>query len=111
MKQLLWLAGAALVLAGCQDAGEPDASANSASNATGEDIGQRVAALSERERNVVFIRAILDAKLPCQAVKSSRRLEDQDGRPLWRADCSGGGSHMITITRDGTANIVSRSDR
>ena len=115
MKQLLWLAGAALALAGCQDASEPEApanaSANSASNASGEDIGHRVAALSERERNVVFIRAILDAKLPCQAVKSSRRLEDQDGRPLWRADCSGGGSHMITITRDGTANIVSRSDR
>ncbi|MCD2325103.1 hypothetical protein LQ953_13860 [Sphingomonas sp. IC-56] len=115
MKQLLWMAGAALALAGCQETDEPaapaNASANWTANASGEDIGQRVAALSDRERNVVFIRAILDAKLPCQAVKTSQRMEDQDGRPLWRANCSGGGSHMITITPDGTANIVSRSDR
>lgn len=115
MKQLLWMGGAVLALAGCQEASEPaapaNASANLTANASGEDIGQRVAALSERERNVVFIRAILDAKLPCQAVKTSQRLEDQDGRPLWRADCTGGGSHMITVTPDGTANIVSRSDR
>ena len=115
MKQLLWITGAALALAGCQGAEDqapaPNASANVTTNASGEDVGARVAALSERERNVVFIRAILDAKLPCQAVKTSQRMEDQDGRPLWRADCSGGGSHMITITPDGTANIVSRSDR
>lgn len=115
MKHMLWIAGAALALAGCQDGAEQEpaanVSANAATNASGEDVGQRVAALSERERNVVFIRAILDANLPCQAVKTSERMEDQDGRPLWRANCSGDGSHMITITPDGTANIVSRSDR
>lgn len=114
MKQLLWMVGTALALAGCQGADE-QASTNAATNVTakasGEDIGARVAALPERERNAVFIRAILDAKLPCQEVTKSQRLEDQDGRPLWRADCSGGSSHMITITPDGTANIVSRSDR
>lgn len=115
MKQLLWMAGAALALAGCQGAEEQAPAANAAANVTansaGEDVGAQVAALPERQRNVVFIRAILDAKLPCQAVKTSQRLEDQDGRPLWRVDCSGGGSHMITVTPDGTANIVSRSDR
>lgn len=115
MKHMLWIAGAAVALAGCQGGAEQEpvanASANATSNASGEDVGERVAALSERERNVVFIRAILDANLPCQSVKTSQRLEDQDGRPLWRADCSGGGSHMISITPDGTANIVSRSDR
>ena len=90
MKHMLWIAGAALALVGCQGAAEQEPVANAsvnASNASGEDVGQRVAALSDRERNVVFIRAILDAKLPCQAVKTSQRLEDQDGRPLWRADC------------------------
>ncbi|UYY59648.1 hypothetical protein [Sphingomonas sp. S2-65] len=115
MKQLLWMAGAALALAGCQGAQEREpasnAAANLTANASGEDIGARVAALPERERNVVFIRAILDANLPCQAVKTSERMEDQDGRPLWRANCDGGQSHMITISPDGTANIVSRSDR
>ncbi|MBB5710723.1 hypothetical protein [Sphingomonas xinjiangensis] len=115
MKQYLWMAGAALALAGCQSEGTQEPAANAVANvnvnSSGEDVGARVAALPERQRNVVFIRAILDAKLPCQAVKTSQRLEDQDGRPLWRADCSGGGSHMITVTPDGTANIVSRSDR
>lgn len=71
-------------------------------------ITARVVAMGDRERNVVFIRALLDADINCSSVAKSERLPDENGKPLWRADCANGGSHLITITPDGTANIISR---
>jgi hypothetical protein len=71
-----------------------------------------VLAMPDSLRNVVFVRALTDAGLKCDGVEHSERLPDQDGQPLWRADCVGGNnSHMISITPDGTAHIVSRTDR
>ena len=55
--------------------------------------------------------ALLDAEMDCQGVASSVRLPDQDGKPLWRVNCTNNTAHMIAITPDGTANIVSRTDR
>ena len=112
----------ALALGGCGTAPEAArnetavtsaAEANAAGNeVAGENITAKVVAMSDRERNVVFVRALMDAGLPCDGVTGSERLPDQDGKPLWRADCKApGGSHMIAITPDGTAQIVSRSDR
>jgi hypothetical protein len=112
---------AALALAGCGPASEPANTvtldnANVEANAVGNEAasGNAVAAvlnLSDRQRDVVFIRALLDAGIECQKVTSSERLPDQDGKPLWRANCSDKRAHMISITPDGTANIVSRTDR
>jgi hypothetical protein len=83
-----------------------------ANDAAPQNVLAAVLAMPERQRNVVFVRAILDAGLKCEGVTASERLPDMDGKPLWRADCKGGNnSHMITITPDGTANIVSRTDR
>ncbi len=114
---------AAIALGGCgAPSGNDAAGANAAltpepANAVGnelasENITARVLAMGDRERNVVFVRALMDAGLPCDGVTSSERLPDQDGKPLWRANCKApGGSHMIGITPDGTAQIVSRTDR
>ncbi|WP_213981720.1 hypothetical protein [Sphingomonas sp. dw_22] len=116
---------AAALLGACQPAAENQSNAaapaetnvdaaegNAVGNVAAENVTARVLAMGDRERNVVFIRAILDAGLPCDGVQSSERLPDRDGKPLWRANCTGsGGSHMITITPDGIANIVSRTDR
>jgi len=126
MKKFVILpALAALALAGCGRATERDGTANSAvaepdnaaaeANATGnaasaDNALEKVLAMSDRQRNVVFIRALMDAGIDCQSVESSQRLPDQDGKPLWRANCPSG-AHMISITPDGTANIVSRTDR
>jgi hypothetical protein len=82
-----------------------------ATKAGGENALAAVLEMSDRQRNVVFIRALLDAGIDCQSVTSSERLPDQDGKPLWRVNCSGKTAHMIGITPDGTANIVSRTDR
>ncbi|AQR75761.1 hypothetical protein [Sphingomonas sp. LM7] len=127
MKMVMFLPTiAALALAGCGPAAERNETANSAvaepgnagaeANATGNDAAagnalEAVLAMSDRQRNVVFIRALMDAGIDCQSVNSSVRLPDQDGKPLWRANCPGGVAHMISITPDGTANIVSRTDR
>ncbi|WP_404337502.1 hypothetical protein AB2M62_02450 [Sphingomonas sp. MMS12-HWE2-04] len=116
---------AAVLLAGCQASDdEPPANGTNAvplnaaaetnaigNVAEGENVTAKVLAMNDRQRNVVFIRAIMDAGLPCQQVVSSVRVPDQDGKPLWRANCDGGMAHMISITPDGTANIVSRTDR
>lgn len=127
MKRMILPALAAVAMLGaCQPAAEQKGNVtvtdegaandttegNAVGNATGENITARVIAMNDRERNVVFVRAILDAGLPCDGVQSSERLPDRDGKPLWRANCVGnGGSHMIQITPDGIANIVSRTDR
>lgn len=124
-KRIVLPALVALVLGGCGSTGEgsgaaneattvnaADAEANAVGNAAGGENAQAaVLGMSDRQRNVVFIRALLDAGIECQSVVSSERLPDQDGKPLWRANCSDKRSHMISVTPDGTANIVSRTDR
>ncbi|UZK67478.1 hypothetical protein [Sphingomonas sp. M1-B02] len=111
----------AIALIGCQAADEPNAATNAAvsddaegkvvGNASADNALAAVLGMTDRQRNVVFIRALLDADIPCQGVDSSTRLPDQDGKPLWRVNCQGGTAHMIGVTPDGTANIVSRTDR
>ncbi|TGX54240.1 hypothetical protein E5A73_09005 [Sphingomonas gei] len=108
----------ALALAGCGSSGDAGGAnavadeANATGNAAGgQNVTAAVIAMSDRQRNVVFIRALLDADIDCQGVTSSERLPDRDGKPLWRANCSNKTAHMISITPDGTANIVSRTDR
>ncbi|OAN57405.1 hypothetical protein [Sphingomonas sp. TDK1] len=121
MKRILLPSLVALALAGCQQGGEAtgNAAADNAAEANavvgngamGNNVAAEVVAMNDAQRNVVFIRAIMDAGLKCDHVESSQRLPDQDGNPLWRANCSGGVAHMVTITPDGTAKIISRTDR
>jgi predicted small lipoprotein YifL len=120
IKRIALPALAALALAGCGPTGPANTvaadNADVEANAVGNEAapGNALAAvlgMSDRQRNVVFIRALLDADIACQQVTSSERLPDQDGKPLWRVNCSDKTAYMIGITPDGTANIVSRSDR
>ncbi|MBC9032517.1 hypothetical protein IAG41_08950 [Sphingomonas sp. JC676] len=124
---ILPMLAAAALLGACQPVAEKEANVTVTAEANGDEavetnatdnvaepanVTATVLAMNDRTRNVVFIRALLDAGIPCDGVESSVRLPDRDGKPLWRANCTGnGGSHMIQITPDGTANIVSRTDR
>lgn len=117
-KHLVLPAFGALLLAGCNGGGgtptntvtvtEQANSDEAVGNASGG--GAAVAALSDRQRNAVFIRAILDAGLKCDAVTSSERIDDQSGQPTWRANCGPNNQHVISISQDGTATINSRTD-
>lgn len=115
------IACAALALAACNPAADnnsaaasnaaPAAEANASENgAQPSNALAAVLALPDKQRNIVFVRALLDADLKCEGVTSSDRLPDQEGHPVWRANCKNGTSHLITITPDGTANILSRNN-
>ena len=98
------IAGLALAIAACssgQNANAP--AANAAAPA-----GNQVAALSEGQRNAVFIRALRDAGLDCQHVDRSESAGTAQGLPVWRATCQGGGEYLIAVGADGTAQILPR---
>jgi hypothetical protein len=82
---------------------------NAAANAA-QPVGNQVAALSEGQRDAVFIRAIRDARLDCQRVQGSARIGDYRGMPVWRARCQGGGEWIIVVANDGTAQILNPAE-
>jgi hypothetical protein len=100
----LWTAAIALTaLAGCNKAEEPK-------NVTSIEVPEgnaetRIASMPEGERNGVFIRAIRDAGLPCQSVKTSAAGAPVQGQPSWSARCDSG-DYVIVIGKDGTAAVV-----
>jgi hypothetical protein len=99
-----------LILGGCN---LDDSDITAATNSEAElqptrNFQQEVLDLPEAQRNGVFIRAIRDAGLPCQGVTESERI---DGALLtYRARCESGRDHIVTITSDGTAQIVTGPD-
>ena len=103
---------AALVLAGCQAAPEAEVAANKAeANVTGNsEAGSNVAATvlgySDKVRNGVLARALIDAKIPCGTVTKSERTRDINNNPAWRAECKNGVFPIVSITPDGTAVVV-----
>lgn len=106
---------AALLLAACD--GGPTPAANEAgenvtlaNEADATNYQAEVMALPLNARQGVFLRAVRDAGLTCQQVTDSEKLADRDGNPTWRATCDGDSPHIISISRDGTARIMSRSD-
>lgn len=113
------IACAALALAACTPAADNStaAAANAATpDANGADNGAEpsnalatVLAMPDKQRNIVFVRALLDSDIKCEGVVSSKRMPDSEGKPVWLAECKNGSTHMISITPDGTANILSRN--
>jgi hypothetical protein len=105
------IAALVLTLAACGGGGQnqaaPPAHAAGAANTIAEPAGNQVAALSEGQRNAVFIRAIRDAGLDCQHVDSAVAVDAGLNLPTWRATCQGGGEYMITIDPSGTALVQS----
>ncbi len=98
------IAALALVTAACGEQTGHAPAANAANAA--EPAGNQVAALSEGQRNAVFIRAIRDAGLECQHVQSSVAAGRVQDMPVWQATCQGGGRFTIAIGADGTAQIL-----
>ena len=96
---------AALALAAAACGGSGGNQAAPTANAP-EPAGDRVASLSEGQRNAVFIRAIRDAGLECQHVDRSVAAGTVQTLPVWRATCQGGAEYSIAITADGTAQIL-----
>lgn len=83
------------------------AAANAAADAT--NYQEAVLKLPPEQLDGVFLRAIRDAGLNCQEVTQTERFDPVDGNPAWRVYCDKT-PHLISITRDGTARIISRTD-
>ena len=95
----------ALALAACGGERRDEVANQPEANDT-VDVANQLAALPEGQRNGVFIRAIRDAGEDCQHVVASSRAGEYQGMPVWSAQCDGGGSWTIVVTRDGTAQLV-----
>lgn len=112
-KTYLAMTGA-LLLAGCgggqQAANESAANMAAGNAADATNYQAEVVALPPRLQDGVFLRAVRDAGLNCQEVTETERLDPMNGNPTWRVTCDGRTPHIISITRDGTAKITSRSD-
>ena len=115
-RMVLTIGFAALALAGCNPPANQaannaaQADANATGNAAAEDKQAIILGYNDRTRNVVFIRALMDAQLSCDVVTKSERMADMGGLPTWHVYCKNGQEHQISITRDGTAKILSRTD-
>lgn len=115
MRNFIPVIAAALLATGCGDGAEPvpgNAANEMAVANAGDAINYQaeVIALPLNARQGVFLRAVRDAGLTCQEVTESERLDDREGNPTWRAICDGDSPHLISISRDGTAKVMSRSD-
>ncbi len=83
---------------------QPSGSANSG------DAAAQLTALSDRQRNGVFIRAIRDAGLECQHVEWSTRSGTYRGMPVWTAACARNQVWVIVVGNDGVAQILNPAE-
>jgi hypothetical protein len=96
----------ALALATAACGGGQNQGANGNGGSAAEPVTNQVAALSDAQRNGVFIRALRDAGFDCQHVERSVPAGTIQNMPAWRATCQGGGEWTILITADGSAQIL-----
>lgn len=105
MKKL-WTSGALLLLAaGCSPQGSNQMDMTNLA-ANGVDYRERVAEMPEGQRNSLFLRAIVGASLPCQAIESATPGTDSAGTPVWNVHCSGGHDRTVIIAPNGGARIL-----
>lgn len=95
----------ALATAACSGGGQNQAAGGNAAKAAAP-VTNQVAALSEGQRDAVFIRAIRDAGFDCQHVERSVAAGTIQNLPAWRATCQGGGEWTIVVAADGTAQVI-----
>lgn len=94
----------ALATAACSG-GQNQANIANTANAA-EPVTNQVAALSDAQRNAVFIRALRDAGMDCQHVERAVPAGMVQNMPAWRATCQGGAEWTILIAADGSAQIL-----
>ena len=114
MRKIGVVVAGALLLGAC-GGGQKAENVAAAANAVGENaanatnVQAEVLALAPAARDGVFLRAVRDAGFNCQEVTQTERFDPVNGNPSWRIYC-GKTPHIISITRDGTAKIISRTD-
>ena len=115
MRAILQAAALLLTVSACNQAGESvgneqrGAAARYDTNQQAEShevYQQRLLALPERQREAVFLRAILDADLPCERLSGSRQGGEYRGFPVWTATCLHGDSWTLVIGDGGVVQVL-----
>lgn len=103
------IAALAILSSACSRNNDPGQNRSVAAAGTG-DATMRLAALSDRQRNAVFIRAIRDAGLECQHVDWSTPSGTYRGMPVWTAACARNQVWIIAVGNDGVAQILNPTE-
>jgi hypothetical protein len=106
--RIVMLAAAGTALSAC---GSESAAGNGQSLAKDNPsaMQNQLEALTEPQRNGVFLRAIRDSGADCQHVERSERAGEHRGFPVWRAWCERETSYTIVITPSGSAQVIADS--
>lgn len=72
---------------------------------------QRLDALTDQQRNGVFLRAVRDAGAGCQDVIGSAYHGIEFSMPSWVARCENGTDWMIMLDKGGRAHVARREEK
>jgi hypothetical protein len=78
--------------------------------APAKDYQGQLTAMSEAERNLVFLRAIRDAGWQCEHVQSSAPRPAIQDSPAWKAVCEGKQEWAIQVGKTGVAHVSKEAD-
>src|SRR5438876_2291033 len=95
-----------LLLGGC--AKQPAQQGNATASA--QDYQAQLTAMSDAERDLVFMRAIHDAGWQCQQVRSSAPRPPVHDLPAWKALCDGNEEWAILIGKTGITQVTKAAD-
>lgn len=95
-----------LLVGGCGQT--PPQQGNAAASA--KDYQGQLTAMSEAERNLVFLRAIHDAGWQCEQVQSSAPRPTIQDSPAWKAVCEGNEEWAIQVGKTGIAHVSKEAD-
>lgn len=112
MRKMGVATAAMLLLSACggeKTGNEASANATVTNAADATNYQEAVLALAPAARDGVFLRAVRDAGMDCQEVRQTERIDPINNNPTWRIYC-GRTPHIISLSRDGTAKIISRTD-
>lgn len=104
MRPLLILPLAMLASCNAQKPAEPRSNTTEAVETANQ--AEVVAAMPTGSQNGILIRAIRDAQLPCQEVRSAEPQESKDRSMHWLVKCDGKFSYLVAIAPDGVATIA-----
>lgn len=100
------LVGLMLLVACDNRSSQPDAPADPVATRSDAALIARLTALPPGQLDIVLFRAIRDARQECQGIAASRRIDDQNGRPAWSAQCDRGGKYLLVLNPDGQMTVT-----
>ncbi|MES2042697.1 MAG: hypothetical protein V4475_02410 [Pseudomonadota bacterium] len=94
-----------LAMGGCDRPSPQNATATRPASGT-DDYLRRMNGFPVKQREAVFLRAINDAGLTCQAVNSSETHRPVQGYPAWVAHCSNRRNWVLILLDNGIMQVA-----